>query len=61
MATCPECYGKKSVKCLECKGSGKKYYSTGIMSGETKACKICGGSGKAVCGVCKGSGYIKDN
>ena len=47
--TCKECGGRGSVKCPQCRGTGR---SSGTE------CKLCAGSGVKKCGVCMGKGTI---
>lgn len=55
MPKCNAC-DNGAAKCPDCKGKGKKDYGTFVT--DWGDCKHCGGSGKKLCGVCKGRGTI---
>ncbi len=55
MATCKTCKSKGSIKCPQCKGSGR---ITGGLLSSSHQCKNCCGSGVVKCGVCSGKGYV---
>jgi DnaJ-class molecular chaperone len=60
---CPNCKGKKTLKCPLCGGDGtvaKKVHPLASRFENQIECPHCHGVGKVVCEICGGMGVIDD-
>jgi DnaJ-class molecular chaperone len=58
---CMECRGRKSIKCPECGGTGKRRNQTPlerIQGIPAPDCDNCEGNGWIICPNCEGKGYL---
>ncbi len=51
MGSCKTCWGRKTIDCPVCRGSGKTY-----VDGKPKPCHNCDGDRKVPCPACRGTG-----
>jgi DnaJ-class molecular chaperone len=52
---CPECKGKRAVRCDRCNGTGT-FFPLPVLGVGGSRCQKCNGSGKLSCPKCGGSG-----
>lgn len=57
MFVCPQCEGKKAVKCPTCDGNGLRYFVPVLDFWESD-CTECYGTGEVKCPCCDGVGEI---
>lgn len=57
MFMCPQCEGKKTIKCPTCDGNGLKFFVPVLDIWESD-CNECYGVGHVRCPVCEGVGQL---